>query len=125
MRSSSLLLLGSLGAFSAVLLLILSDTLLGLFASVQFVTNDMVSIGDWIKMTEYDADGEMFDISVNTVKVSNWDKTISTIPTYALMSNSFKNWRGMEMSGGRRIKRALYIDLIAFVFSTKHCWKTS
>ena len=116
MDSSPLLLLGGLGAFSAVLLLVFRDTLLGLFASVQFVTNDMVRIGDWIEMPEYNADGEVFDISVNTVKVSNWDKTISTIPTYALMSNSFKNWRGMELSGGRRIKRALFIDLNSIRF---------
>lgn len=115
-RSSPLLLLGGLGAFSAVLLLVFRDTLLGLFASVQFVTNDMIRIGDWIEMSEYNADGEVFDISVHTVKVSNWDKTISTIPTYALMANSFKNWRGMEMSGGRRIKRALYIDLNSIRF---------
>jgi miniconductance mechanosensitive channel len=116
MRSSPLLLLGGLGAFSAVLLLVFRDTLLGLFASVQFVTNDMIRIGDWIEMPEYNADGEVFDISVNTVKVSNWDKTISTIPTYALMANSFKNWRGMEMSGGRRIKRAIHIDLNSIRF---------
>jgi miniconductance mechanosensitive channel len=116
MKSSPLPLLGGLGAFSAVLLLVFRDTLLGLFASVQFVTNDMDHIGDWIEMPDYNADGEVIDISVNTVKVSNWDKTISTIPTYALMSNSFKNWRGMEMSGGRRIKRALYIDLNSIRF---------
>jgi miniconductance mechanosensitive channel len=102
-----------------VLLLVFRDTLLGLFASVQFVTNDMVRIGDWIEMPEYNADGEVVDITVNTVKVSNWDKTISTIPTYALMSNSFKNWRGMEMSGGRRMKRALYIDLNSIRFLDK------
>ena len=116
MRSSPLLLLGGLGAFSAVLLLVFRDTLLGLFASVQFVTNDMIRIGDWIEMPDYNADGEVFDISVNTVKISNWDKTISTIPTYALMANSFKNWRGMEMSGGRRIKRAIHIDLNSIRF---------
>lgn len=115
-RSSPLLLLGGLGAFSAVLLLVFKDTLLGLFASVQFATNDMVQIGDWIEMPEYDTDGEVIDISVHTVKVSNWDKTISTIPTYSLMSNSFKNWRGMELSGGRRIKRALHIDLNSIRF---------
>jgi len=91
LRSSPLLLLGGLGAFSAVLLLVFKDTLLGLFASVQFATNDMVRIGDWIEMPEYDADGEVMDISVHTVKVSNCDKTISTIPTYSLMANSFKN----------------------------------
>jgi miniconductance mechanosensitive channel len=117
LRSSPLLLLGGLGAFSAVLLLVFKDTLLGLFASVQFATDDMVRIGDWIEIPEYDADGEVLDISVHTVKVSNWDKTISTIPTYTLMANSFKNWRGMEMSGGRRIKRAVYIDLNSIRFS--------
>jgi miniconductance mechanosensitive channel len=78
--------------------------------------NDMIRIGDWVEMPEYNADGEVFDISVHTAKVSNWDKTKSTIPTYALMANSFKNWRGMEMSGGRRIKRALYIDLNSIRF---------
>lgn len=123
MNSSPLLLLGGLGAFSAVLLLVFRDTLLGLFASVQFVTNDMVRIGDWIEMPEYNADGEVVDISVNTVKVSNWDKTISTIPTYALMANSFKNWRGMEMSGGRRIKRALHIDLNSIRFFDEHLFE--
>jgi len=117
LRSSPLLLLGGLGAFSAVLLLVFKDTLLGLFASVQFATDDMVRIGDWIEIPEYDADGEVLDISVHTVKVSNWDKTISTIPTYTLMANSFKNWRGMEMSGGRRIKRAVHIDLNSIRFS--------
>lgn len=117
LRSSPLLLLGGLGAFSAVLLLVFKDTLLGLFASVQFATDDMVRIGDWIEIPEYDADGEVIDISVHTVKVSNWDKTISTIPTYTLMAHSFKNWRGMEMSGGRRIKRALHIDLNSIHFS--------
>ena len=116
LRTSPILLLGGLGAFSAVLILVFRDTLLGLFASVQFVTNDMVRIGDWIEMEQYNADGEVFDITVNTVKVSNWDKTISTIPTHALMENSFKNWRGMELSGGRRIKRALYIDLNSIHF---------
>lgn len=116
-RSSPLLLLGGLGAFSAVLLLVFKDTLLGLFASVQFATNDMVRIGDWIEMPEYDADGEVIDISVHTVKVSNWDKTISTIPTYSLMAHSFKNWRGMELSGGRRIKQALHIDLNTIRFA--------
>ncbi|MBW6465773.1 MAG: mechanosensitive ion channel family protein [Brevefilum sp.] len=102
--------------FQPFFLLVFKDTLLGLFASVQFATNDMVRIGDWIEMPEYDADGEVIDISVHTVKVSNWDKTISTIPTYSLMANSFKNWRGMEMSGGRRIKQALHIDLNSIRF---------
>lgn len=116
MRSSPLLLLGGLGAFSAVLLLLFEDTLLGLFASIQFVTNDMVRIGDWIEMQEYNADGDVVDISVHTVKISNWDKTISTISTYALMANSFKNWRGMELSGGRCIKHAIHIDLTSVRF---------
>jgi miniconductance mechanosensitive channel len=116
LRSSPLLLLGELGAFSAVLLLVFKDTLVGLFASVQFATNDMVRTGDWIEMPEYNADGAGVVISVHTVKVSNWDKTISTIPTYSLISNSFKNWRGMELSSGRRIKRALHIDLNSIRF---------
>lgn len=122
LRSSPLLLLGGLCAFSAVLLLVFRDTLLGLFASVQFATNDMVRIGDWIEMNQYHADGEVFDITVNTVKVSNWDKTISTIPTHALMENFFKNWRGMELSSDRRIKRALYMHLNTVDFVISRCW---
>lgn len=104
-------LLGGLGAFAAILLLVFKDTILGLVAGIQLSANDMVRPGDWISMPGYNADGTVSDITLNTVKVQNWDKTISTIPTYALVSNSFTNWRGMEESGGRRIKRAINIDM--------------
>ncbi len=113
MKSSPILLLGGLSAFSAVLLLVFKDTLLGLFASIQFASNDMVHIGDWIEVPAYGASGEVIDISVHTIKISNRDKTISTVPTYDLMSNSFKNWRGVQLFGGRLIKRALHINLHA------------
>jgi miniconductance mechanosensitive channel len=104
-------LIGGLSALSAVLLLIFRDTLLGLVAGVQLTTNDMVRIGDWIEMPKYDADGDVLDMTVNSIIVQNWDKTITTIPAYALISDSFTNWRGMSESGGRRIKRALYLDM--------------
>lgn len=99
----------ALGAASAVMLLIFKDTILGFVASIQVSLNDMVRIGDWITFEKYGADGEVTEINLATVKVQNWDKTITTIPTYALTSESFKNWRGMTESGGRRIKRALII----------------
>jgi len=103
-------LLGGLGAMTAVLILVFKDTILGLVASVQLTSNDMVRIGDWIEMPKYGADGDVIDITLHTVKIQNWDKTISTIPAYYLISDSFRNWRGMTESGGRRIKRAVYID---------------
>ncbi|MCT4638788.1 MAG: mechanosensitive ion channel family protein [Bacteroidales bacterium] len=109
-------LLTGLGAMAAVLLLVFKDTLLGLTASVQLSSNNMVKIGDWISMPSHNADGTVLDITLNTVKVQNWDMTISTIPTYALISNSFQNWVGMEESGGRRIKRAINIDMNSIVF---------
>jgi len=105
-----LLLLSGLGALTAVLLLVFKDTLLSLVASVQLSANDMLRVGDWIEMPQLNADGYVIDMSLHTVKVQNWDKTITTIPTWRLISDSFKNWRGMFESGGRRIKRALYID---------------
>jgi miniconductance mechanosensitive channel len=107
---SPLILLSGLGAMTAVLLLVFKDTILSLVASVQLTGNDMLRVGDWIEMPALDADGDVVDIALNTVKVQNWDKTITTIPTYRLISESFKNWRGMSASGGRRIKRALSID---------------
>jgi miniconductance mechanosensitive channel len=113
---SPLGLLTGLGAMSAVLLLVFKDTLLGFIASIQMTMNDMVRIGDWIEMPRYGADGDVIDITVTTVKVQNWDRTITTIPTYSLISDSFKNWRGMAESGGRRIKRALYIDMTSVRF---------
>jgi len=105
-----------LGAFAAVLLLIFQDSIKGLVGGVTLSANDMVRIGDWISMPKYNADGTVIDISLNTVKVQNWDKTISTIPTYSMVTESFSNWRGMEESGGRRIKRSLNIDIRTIKF---------
>ncbi|MDC1105141.1 mechanosensitive ion channel [Prolixibacteraceae bacterium] len=102
---------GGLGAMAAVLLLVFKDTILGLVASVQLAANRMLQIGDWIEMPSRMADGTVEDISLNTVKVQNWDKTITTIPTYAMISESVKNWRGMEEGNGRRIKKSIYIDI--------------
>ena len=101
--------LTGLGAISAVIILVFKDTIMGFVASIQVSINDMVRIGDWITFEKYGADGDVIEINLATVKVQNFDKTITTIPTYALISDSFKNWRGMTNSEGRRIKRALYI----------------
>ncbi|MDN6310095.1 MAG: mechanosensitive ion channel family protein [Psychroflexus sp.] len=101
--------LTALGAFSAVLLLVFKDTILGFVASIQVAVNDTVRIGDWITMEKYGADGDVFEINLASVKIRNFDKTITTIPTYYLISDSFKNWRGMSSSGGRRIKRSIII----------------
>jgi len=106
----------SLGAVSAVLLLIFKDPILGLVGGLQLIFNKMLAIGDWISMPKFGADGTVLEINLTTVKVQNWDKTISTIPTYNLISDSFQNWRGMEDSGGRRIKRAIYIDMDSIRF---------
>jgi miniconductance mechanosensitive channel len=107
---SPLILLSGLGAMAAVLMLVFQDTLLSLVASVQISSNDMVRVGDWIEMPQLNADGDVIDIALHTVKVQNWDKTITTLPTKRLISEPFKNWRGMQESGGRRIKRSLLID---------------
>jgi miniconductance mechanosensitive channel len=107
---SPLLMLSGLGALSAVLLLVFKDTLLSLVASTQMNTNDMLRIGDWIEMPQAGADGFVIDMALHTVKVQNWDKTVTTIPTYKLFSESYRNWRQMFESGGRRIKRTLRID---------------
>ena len=109
-EESPLLLLSGLGAMAAVLLLVFKDTILSLVASVQLTSNDMLRVGDWIEMPQLNADGDVIDIALHTVKVQNWDKTITTIPTHRLISESFRNWRGMQTSGGRRIKRSLLID---------------
>jgi len=103
--------LGGLGALTAVLLLVFKDSILGLVASIQIAALDLVRPGDWIEMPKFGADGDVLDLSLTTVKVQNWDKTITSIPTYALVSDSFKNWRGMSESGGRRIKRSIAIDV--------------
>jgi len=110
--------LTALGAASAILLLVFRDTILGFVGSLQLATNDMVRIGDWITMEKYGADGDVIEITLSTVKVRNFDNTITTIPTYNLISDSFKNWRGMQESGGRRIKRALNIKMSSIRFLT-------
>ena len=111
-------LLGALGALTAVLMLVFKDTILGLVASIQISSHDMVRVGDWVSMPKYGTDGDVLEITLNTVKIQNWDKTISTIPTYAFISDSFKNWRGMTDSKGRRIKRSLNIDMTSIKFCT-------
>ena len=111
-------LLGGLGAFSAVLLLVFKDPILGFIGGIQLSANNMLSPGDWISMPKYNTDGTVIDVALTTVKVQNWDKTISTIPTYSLISDSFKNWKGMEESGGRRIKRSINIDMKTIKFCT-------
>jgi len=113
-----LALLGALGALTAVLMLVFKDTILGLVASIQLSSHDMIRVGDWVSMPKYGTDGDVLEITLNTVKVQNWDKTISTIPTYAFISGSFKNWRGMTDSKGRRIKRSLNIDMTSIKFCT-------
>jgi miniconductance mechanosensitive channel len=118
LNKSVLPILTGLGAMTAIILLIFKDSLLGLVASIQLSGNDMVRIGDWISMPKYGADGDVTDITLTTVKVQNWDKTISYIPAYALVSDSYKNWRGMEESGGRRIKRSINIDMSSVKFAS-------
>lgn len=108
---SPLTLFAGLGAMAAVLMLIFKDTILGFMASIQLSANNMLKPGDWIEMPSHRADGTVIDITLTTVKVQNWDMTITTIPTYALVSESFNNWTGMEESRGRRIKRSINIDM--------------
>ncbi len=108
--------LSVLGGLTAVSMLVFKDSILGFVASVQISSTNMVCLGDWVEMPQYGADGDVIDISIHSIRVQNWDKTISTIPTYSLISNSFKNWRGMSESGGRRIKRALNIDIHSIRF---------
>lgn len=115
---SPLKLLSGIGAMTAIVMLIFKDAILGFVASIQLATNKMVAIGDWIDMPNNHADGEIIEINLTNVKVENWDKSISTIPSYALVSNSFRNWKGMTMSGGRRIKRSLFIDSSSIRFLT-------
>lgn len=113
---SPVLLFSGLGAMTAVLLLVFKDPLLGFVGGIQLSANQMVAIGDWIQMPKYGADGDVIEVALTTVKVQNFDKTIVTIPTYSLISDSFKNWRGMKESGGRRIKRAINIDMTSVTF---------
>ena len=111
--------LTALGASAAVLMLVFKDMILGLVAGVQLSDNDMLRPGDWISMPKYGADGDVVEVTLTTVKVQNWDKTITTIPPYALVSDSFQNWRGMKESGGRRVKRSVYIDMRSISFCTE------
>lgn len=109
----------ALGAASAVLILVFKDTILGFVASIQMSANDMVKHGDWVSFEKYGADGNVVEMNLTTIKVQNWDKTITTIPTYAFIADAFKNWRGMEESGGRRIKRAIFFKISSVKFCTK------
>lgn len=113
---SPILLLSGFGAMTAILLLVFKDTILSLVASVQLTSQDMVRVGDWIEVPQFGADGDVIDVQLHTVKVQNWDKTITMIPTHRLISDSFRNWRGMQDSGGRRIKRPLYFDMSSIRF---------
>lgn len=115
---SPLYLFSALGAMTVVLLLIFKDTLLGFVASIQLSANNMIKIDDWVSMPKNGADGDVIEINLTTIKIQNWDKTITTIPTYAFISESFKNWRGMSESGGRRIKRSLNIKISSIKFCT-------
>jgi miniconductance mechanosensitive channel len=116
---SPLLLLSGFGAMTAILLLVFKDTILSLVASVQLTAQDMVRVGDWLEMPQFGADGDVVDVQLHTVKVQNWDKTITTIPTHRLITDSFKNWRGMSQAGARRIKRAIHLDVSSIRFQTQ------
>ena len=117
---SPLVFLSGIGALAAVLMLVFRDTILSLVASIQIASNDMVRLGDWVSVPQAGCDGEVIDIALHTVKVQNWDKTISTIPTHKFIAESFKNWRGMSESGGRRIKRSLSLDMSSVSFLEEH-----
>lgn len=106
------------GAMTAVILFVFKDTILGFIASIQLSANDMIRVGDWVQMDKYGADGDVLEINLTTVKVKNWDKTISTVPTYSFISDSFKNWRGMQETGARRIARSVYINISTVKFAT-------
>jgi len=117
---SPLLLLSGFGAMTAILLLIFKDTILSLVASVQLTAQDMVRVGDWIEMPQFGADGDVVDVELHTIRVQNWDKTITTIPTHRLITDSFKNWRGMSQAGARRIKRSIFLDVTSIRFQTEN-----
>lgn len=112
-------LLSGLGAATAVLLLVFRDTILSFVASIQIASNDTLRVGDWVSMPKYDADGDVIDIALNVVRVQNWDKSITSIPTHRFLDESFRNWRGMFQSGGRRIKRAVFVDQRKVRFATE------
>ena len=113
---SPVYLLSGIGALTAVLMLVFKDTILSFVATIQINSNDLFKIGDWVDAPQFGADGDVVDIALHTVKIQNWDKTITIIPTHKLIDSSFKNWRGMTDSGGRRIKRAIYIDISTIRF---------
>jgi len=117
---SPVILLSGLGAITAVLMVVFKDTLLSLAASIQLTTQELIRVGDWLEVPQFGADGDVIDVALYTITVQNWDKTISTIPTYQLVAGSFKNWRGMSESGGRRIKRSINIDLNSIHFLTSN-----
>ncbi len=116
LNKSPLYFFSALGAMTVVLLLIFKDSIMGFVASIQLSANDMIQIGDWVSMPKYGADGDVIEMNLTTIKIQNWDKTITSIPTYAFISESFKNWRGMSESGGRRIKRSLNIKISSIKF---------
>ena len=115
---SPMVLLTGLGASAAVLMLVFKDSIMGFVYGIQLSANNMLRVGDWMQMPKYGADGTVIEVTLNTVKVRNWDNTITTIPPYALVSDSFQNWRGMQESGGRRIKRSIRIDMNSVKFCT-------
>ena len=116
MNKSPFYLLSGIGALTAVLMLVFKDTILSFISSIQITSNNLFKVGDWIEAPQFNADGDVIDIALHTIKIQNWDKTITTIPTHKLIDSSFKNWRGMSDSGGRRIKRAIYIDMNSIKF---------
>lgn len=118
-NKNPLTILASLGAGTAILMLVFQDTIKGLVAGIQLMANDMLRPGDWITMPKYGADGDVLEVTLTTVKVRNWDQTITTVPTYSLINDSFQNWRGMFEAGGRRVKRSLNIDMNTIRFCTK------
>ena len=113
---SPIYLLSGIGALTAVLMLIFKDTILSFISSIQITSNDLFKVGDWVEAPQFNADGDVIDIALHTIKIQNWDKTITVIPTHKLIDSSFKNWRGMSDSGGRRIKRAIQIDMNSVKF---------
>ena len=120
---SPIVILTGLGAGTAILMLVFQDTIKGLVAGIQLTANDMLRPGDWITVPKYGADGDVIEVTLTTVKVRNWDKTITTVPPYALVNDSFQNWRGMFEMGGRRVKRSVNIDMSSVRFLTAQEWK--
>lgn len=117
-NKSPVSLLAGLGASAAILMLVFKDSIMGFVSGVQLSANDMLKVGDWIAMPKYGADGTVIEVTLNTVKVRNWDNTITTIPPYLLVSDSFQNWRGMQESGGRRVNKNIYLDMTTLKFCT-------